>query len=75
MIKTDGVTQEARWTHPLDEMGQARRRRGQENPFPWFKAAAEKRRGGRKATNPPMPRCQEKPLRNPEGNRTVIRHR
>ena len=42
VIKTDGVTQEARWTHPLDEMGQARRREGQANPFLWFKAAAEK---------------------------------
>jgi hypothetical protein len=42
VIKTDGVTQEARWTHPLVEMGQARRRRGQANPFPRFTAAAEK---------------------------------
>jgi hypothetical protein len=42
VIKTDGVTQEARWTHPLVEMGQARRRRGQANPFPRFTAVAEK---------------------------------
>ena len=75
MIKTDGVTQEARWTHPLVEMGQARRREGQANPFLWFTAAAEKRVRGRKAVKPPMPRCREKPLRNPEGIRTAIRHR
>ncbi len=36
---------------------------------------AEKRWGGRKAVNSPMPRCRENPLGRPMGDRTANRHR
>ena len=57
----------------LDVPGQARRRERQVNPL--LHSNAEKRRGGRKAANSPMPRCRENPLGRLMGDRTANRHR